>query len=80
MQKFGMKQQQQHEEDLKIPAGQKLQAGEHIPQLARSPCHEQDAGHKLRQQILSRNHVAEQTGRRTQSNVKTHFRKAMHPL
>jgi hypothetical protein len=24
--------------------------------------------------------VAEQTGRRTQSNVKTHFRKAMHPL
>jgi hypothetical protein len=50
-QKLGMKQQQHQEEDLKMPAGQKLQAGEHIPQLARSPCHEQDAGHKLKQQI-----------------------------
>jgi hypothetical protein len=50
-QKLGMKQQQHQEEDLKMPAGQKLQAGEHIPQPARSPCHEQDAGHKLKQQI-----------------------------
>jgi hypothetical protein len=48
-QKFGIR-QQQREEVLKMPAGQKLQSVDLIPQLAHSPCHEQGTGHKLSQQ------------------------------